>query len=280
MKNYTYATLALFVFIFPCAAFGATFHVPNDQPTIQACIDEAENGDLVLVAPGTYMEIIDFLGKSITVQGEEGEDVTVIDGYRAGSVVSFASGEDEEAIIDGFTLTNGVGNYMLVSPEYYSYCGGGVFCDASSPTITHCNISNNSAFAAGGICCWNDSVPTIENCTIEYNTASQGEGGGIGSWGKPAIIRNCMIIGNSSMGSSFAGGGISINAGEDENDVEIIGCTIQDNIAFQGGGLSINVIDLTSRFVATVEALQLDSFLSRIFSAFSDWLDSLDKELE
>ncbi len=41
-------------------------HVPADQPTIQAAIGLAVNGDTVLVAPGTYKENINVYGKFIT----------------------------------------------------------------------------------------------------------------------------------------------------------------------------------------------------------------------
>jgi len=70
------------VLVFPVIAVSATIHVPPDQPTIQAGIDVAVGGDTVLVAPGTYVENIDFKGKAITVTSEQGADVTVIDGGK------------------------------------------------------------------------------------------------------------------------------------------------------------------------------------------------------
>ena len=53
-------------------AAGDIINVPGDQPTIQAGIDEAVNGDEVVVAPDTYIETINLLGKEIVLRSSGG----------------------------------------------------------------------------------------------------------------------------------------------------------------------------------------------------------------
>jgi len=54
-------------------SLASTINVPKDQPTIQAGINAASNGDTVLVAPGKYVENINFMGKAITVTSSGGQ---------------------------------------------------------------------------------------------------------------------------------------------------------------------------------------------------------------
>ena len=52
------------------AAFNHTIHEPADFPTIQAAVNAATAGDLVLIAKGVYHEAVDVKTPGITIRGE------------------------------------------------------------------------------------------------------------------------------------------------------------------------------------------------------------------
>ena len=70
--------LPIFLVLLSNLALANIIHVPADQPTIQAGINAASNGDTVLVSAGTYYENINFNGKSITVTSASGPAATRI----------------------------------------------------------------------------------------------------------------------------------------------------------------------------------------------------------
>ena len=90
--------------------------------------------DEVVVAPGTYFETINFLGKAITVRSSAGRDVTTTDAQLAGTVVTCTSGEGLDTVLDGFTITGGLAHF-----------GGGMKNFKSSTMVTHWTFANESA---------------------------------------------------------------------------------------------------------------------------------------
>lgn len=211
----------------------ATINVPADQPTIQDAINIANTGDIVLVAPGTYSENINFLGKAITVKSSNGTKVTIIDGGRVAPVATFAAAETSKSVLQGFTLQNGSATSTQID-------GGGVYISSASPKIIGNVIQNNTACNAGGGIAAEFSSAFIQGNVIRNNSqsgCSGGTGGGginIGGAGSVVVLGNQVV--NNSWGSS--GGGITLFAAGTP--------TIENNIisgnsssGSQGGGMWI-----------------------------------------
>lgn len=224
MKTRSTISISIFLLLILPAA---TIHVPEDYSTIQEAIDAASNSDVVLVNTGTYVENLDFQGKAITVRSIEGPSQTVIDGNQADCCVIFKSGENNDSVLEGFSITNGIGAFL--SPYRY---GGAIACMYdSSPTIRGNLIHGNSAEMHGGaILTYIYSNPVIVGNLIMNNSCAS-KGGGIYCSSAQGTILNNIIIRNT------AGSGGGINCAYNSNAV-IINNTIWENDASTGAGLA------------------------------------------
>ncbi len=207
-----------YIFTAICAlAQTATIFVPEDCVSIQSAINRANNGDTIIVMPGTYVENIDFLGKAITVKSEKGADVTVIDGNQADSVVTLENGEGNDSILKGFTITNGFG--LGINGK-----GGGILCIDTSPIILDNIIKNNTSDWGAGIFCGGSAI--ITNNIIMNNDASR-NGGGISCKDLSKVINNEISNNN----AFTAGGGVACSGYS-----EVIDNVISDNSSGMSGG--------------------------------------------
>jgi serine protease len=202
MKTSSIALTLVVGLSLPAVTDAATIRVPADAATIQQAIDAAVAGDTVLVSPGTYVENITFRGQPITVVSEQGPGMTIIDGNRAGSVVTFASGENRSAVLEGFTVRNGAN----------SFSGGGVLIRNSAPSIVGNWIVGNGACSGAGIYSYFSS-PLIKGNTISRNyvyacSGASGLGVYVGGDSAAELIEN-VITENSGMAN---GGGVTLFA--------------------------------------------------------------------
>ncbi|MHC4545627.1 MAG: DUF3466 family protein, partial [Planctomycetota bacterium] len=136
------------------------------------------------------------------------------------------SGTEEAAVMDGFTITGG-----NTSRDYPDYYGGGMYNDDTSPILTNCVFSGNSARLYGGGMANRNSSPVLTNCTFINNSA--GEGGGMyNSDSSPTVIQ-CTFNSNTAV---FDGGGMYNT--ENSNAI-LTSCSFRGNSAsWNGGGIS------------------------------------------
>lgn len=182
------------------AAAQTTITVPSDQPTIQAGINVAVNGDTVLVSPGTYSEQIDLLGKEITLVSVGGPASTAIDGSGAGSVITADSGETANTVIEGFTIQNGGG-----------FSGSGINILLGSPTIRG-NVFDSNVSEIGGsgaAILGNNASPLIEDNLFTNNTCDSQFTSGVISFvnSSSAVIVNNVFLNNPCRGVNIVSPG-------------------------------------------------------------------------
>jgi parallel beta-helix repeat protein len=181
-------------------------YVPGNASTIQAAIDVASDGDLVLVAPGVYHENIQLSGKTIilasqyyTTRNPSFIDQTIIDG-NGDTVIAVSPSVGPETKIIGFTILNGqdgisasakfhiLNNRFTLNSDAIDYESGGGTCSN--------NVFENNRDDA--IDLDGSTEVTIEN-NIIHNNGDDGIEARLHSYSGPTltiIIRKNIITGN------------------------------------------------------------------------------------
>jgi predicted outer membrane repeat protein len=284
-----------FVLIMAISAYSAsaaTIYVDangtGDYPTIQEAINNANDGDEIVLLPGTYRgpgnHDVDYNGKAITVRSQDPNDWNVVEstiidcqGYEG---IHFHNSEDGNSILTGLAIKNGGGFYRVdkipidkqFPPTYkdqHVYYGGAIACEGASPTIRRCILTKNgyraagwdpegSSIGRGGAIYIEYGSPVIKDCVFEGNTSN--EGGAIYVKGI-AKIEGCLIINN----IADRGGAV---CGIIEN---MMGCRISHNIAYAG---AIIEQSLTSYTMLFVNCIFTHNFGQGSYSYIGGWTNS------
>ncbi len=243
----------------------------NAFTDLQAALTQVGSGDEIHIAAGTYKPT-STTDRTISFQLKDG--VSLLGGYAGygaadpdahdiglyptifsgdiGTVgdntdnsyhVIAGSGISSATVLDGITITAGYADGISVD----SY-GGGMYSNASSPTLTNCIFSGNTASGSsndsgwgGGMYNYNVSSPTLTNCTFSGNAASgsskySGYGGGMYNLDSSPALSNCTFSGNTASGSIGSSGdsGISGYGGgmyNLESSPTLANCTFSGNTA-------------------------------------------------
>jgi len=95
-------------------SMAAEIRVPQDHTTIQGAIDAASNGDIVIIAPGTYIENIEVYRKSVTLTSISPDDPAIVEAtviIPSNSIYHCITlYEAPHCVVSGLTVRLGSGN--------------------------------------------------------------------------------------------------------------------------------------------------------------------------
>ena len=162
-----------------------------DFQSIQSAIDNAVNGDSIIVHPGIYYENIDFLEKSLFLGSLFSLTAdttyisqTIIDGQKQSNVITMI--DVDEATVEGFTIQNGHANRQAPYHGYVSENitnGGGVkiinfyYKPGGLKILSNNIIKNNYANFGGGV--WSVGSQVHFRGNKIYRNSAITDGGGL-----------------------------------------------------------------------------------------------------
>jgi alpha-glucoside transport system substrate-binding protein len=223
-----YAPCVRYVAVPPAGSDDSDCCDPADPcATIGYALDQATEGDEVLVAEGTYTENVIIDGKTLTLRGGytisgtqwlSDADATVVDGNGADRTFLI---HGNNSTLESLVITGGD------TPDHECW-GGGVWVTNGDVTIRDSFITGNWADCSGaGVECnsdWGPAHLTMEN-SIVFDNRSGDEAGGVSVWHTGAHLANTLIVSN----TGSTGSAVRI----EDSDVTIQNCTVAHN---QGDG--------------------------------------------
>ena len=165
------AVIVLAVLVPVSTADVKTIHVPDNYATIQAAVDNAADGDTIIVRAGTYKENV-VINKSLTIKSESGADNTIVRASNPKEPV-FNIAADHITIV-GLTIigssTNGIyihsADHCAISNNTISENSHGMRIESSSNNMITGNVLSKNLY---GIRFKNSNDAIITNNNLSNN---------------------------------------------------------------------------------------------------------------
>ena len=239
-------------------SWAATLNVgPADPyPTIGAALGDAVDGDVIRVAPGSYVETIDPGGRSVTIEGADGSATTLLTPPAGADAVTVSGGET--LVLTGFTLVPVGGRGLVVSGSGLvatdvsvegaggsGLRGGSLFADGATVDLVDVSFSGGTATYGGQIYASGGAAVTATSLYLEGGTATAG--GAIWADGASELdLVSVVASGSTAVGE----GGF---AWIDGASLTLQGFDLDDPSAAEGGGFYVvgyGALDLASGTIA------------------------------
>jgi len=167
--------------------------------SLQRAVDEAAEGDRIVLGRGLYCQNVTVSAKAVTIQGEDPNDPavvrdTILQGLTSEATIRVANSRTT-CVLSGLTVTGS---------------GIGVLCDQSTVHVEGCRLvgNRNSGFKSLGVgTLYRSVIADNGGHGIEQQSSRRSQ---------PTIVTHCVITGNA--GNGVQGG-----------SAQIASCTIADN---------------------------------------------------
>jgi parallel beta-helix repeat protein len=173
---------------------GKRITVPEDFQTIQSGIDAAKAGDIVIVKPGTYFELIEMKDgvKLVSDSGKGGDELvavegarlklprrtmrTIIDGSKSKTshhgMIDFNPGLGRKTVVDGFTIQN-----LPMQDHHIPGHAHSINLRGASPVIMNCYVLRNGSTGIGSHVVFSDQESTMSGRDFRWaNVRHRAEG--------------------------------------------------------------------------------------------------------
>jgi len=139
---------------------GVVLRVPKDHATIQAAVDAAAPGDLVLIEPGTYRESVSIVTERIVVRGLDRNTVILDGGHElADGILISADG----VAIENLTVMRYRQNGVLIS---------GVMASTSRSPTARSGRSDGSRYGSVGEVVYGMGDAVVDGYRVSYVTVA------------------------------------------------------------------------------------------------------------